>query len=431
MPYSLLVNGTPYTVDVAAGTPLLWVLRDTLGLSGTKYGCGVSLCGSCTVHLDGVAVRSCAVPIERVGPRAVTTIEGLSPDGGHPLQRAWVQEDVPQCGYCQPGMLMAAAALLRRKPRPSDRDIDEAITNLCRCGTYQRVRRAIKRAAALRAAATRVEARYELPYLAHATLEPMNATAHVKPDAIEIWVPTQSPGMVQTLVAQVFGLPPRQVRVHVTFVGGGFGRRGNVDYALEAALVSQAAGAPVQVLWSREEDMRHDFYRPATAIHMAAGLDAAHRPMGLTIKHASTSIAARLIPGFPQDRADPIAQQGFADSPYEFPARRIDYVMTNLRCRWASGAPWPTPTRRSPWNASWTRWPMRPGRTPCASGWRCSSGIRGTRPCWSGSPASPAGARPWPPARPAAWPCTRRWAPSWARWRRSPSRAVRSGCSAW
>lgn len=144
---SITVNGHRHTVDAAPDTPLLWVLRDTLGLSGTKFGCGIGECGACTVHLDGRAVRSCSVPISAVGTRRVTTIEGLSPSGDHPLQRAWLEEDVPQCGYCQPGMIMAAAALLAQRPKPSDRDIDAGVTNICRCGTYSRIRAAIHRAA--------------------------------------------------------------------------------------------------------------------------------------------------------------------------------------------------------------------------------------------------------------------------------------------
>jgi aerobic-type carbon monoxide dehydrogenase small subunit (CoxS/CutS family) len=146
-PFSLTVNGRRRTVDVAADTPLLWVLRDNLGLTGTKFGCGIAQCGACTVQLDGVAVRTCVLPIAAVGTRRVTTIEGLSPVGGHRVQKAWIAEDVPQCGYCQSGQIMAAASLLARKPNPTDADIDEAMTNICRCGTYQRIRAAIHRAA--------------------------------------------------------------------------------------------------------------------------------------------------------------------------------------------------------------------------------------------------------------------------------------------
>jgi aerobic-type carbon monoxide dehydrogenase small subunit (CoxS/CutS family) len=145
--YTLSVNGQSRTVDVPADMPLLWVLRDTLGLTGTKYGCGMALCGACTAQLDGQAVRTCMTPVSTVGTRRVTTIEGLSADGSHPVQRAWITEQVPQCGYCQVGQVMAAAALLARTPHPSDVDIDRAMTNICRCGTYQRVRRAIHRAA--------------------------------------------------------------------------------------------------------------------------------------------------------------------------------------------------------------------------------------------------------------------------------------------
>ena len=143
----LQVNGKPVQVDTEPEMPLLWVLRDELGLTGTKYGCGIAACGACTVHLDGVPLRSCAVPVSAVEGKGVTTIEGLSPDGSHPVQKAWVELQVPQCGYCQSGMIMAAVALLRDNPRPSDADIDAAMTNLCRCGTYVRVRAAIHSAA--------------------------------------------------------------------------------------------------------------------------------------------------------------------------------------------------------------------------------------------------------------------------------------------
>ena len=145
---TLRVNGQEHTVDVSPDTPLLWVLRDTLGLTGTKYGCGIGLCGTCTVHLDGKASRSCTIPVSEVAGREITTIEGLSIDGNHPLQQAWLAENVSQCGYCQPGQIMAAAALLAENPNPTDDDIDAAMShNLCRCGTYQRIRRAIHRAA--------------------------------------------------------------------------------------------------------------------------------------------------------------------------------------------------------------------------------------------------------------------------------------------
>jgi isoquinoline 1-oxidoreductase subunit alpha len=146
---SLTVNGTSQHVDVSPDTPLLWVLRDHLGLTGTKYGCGMALCGACTVHVNGQATRSCVMPISAAAGKSVLTIEGLSHDGSHPLQRAWIAEEVPQCGYCQSGQIMAAAVLLRENPRPSDADIDDALSgNICRCGTYQRIRRAIHRAAA-------------------------------------------------------------------------------------------------------------------------------------------------------------------------------------------------------------------------------------------------------------------------------------------
>jgi aerobic-type carbon monoxide dehydrogenase small subunit (CoxS/CutS family) len=146
--YHLTVNGRRHAVRALPDVPLLWILRDTLGLTGTKYGCGIGACGACTVHLDGAAARSCTLPIERVGNRAVTTIEGLSSDGRHRVQRAWEAEDVPQCGYCQAGQIMSAAALLATHPHPTDQEIDQAMSgNLCRCGTYGRIRSAIHRAA--------------------------------------------------------------------------------------------------------------------------------------------------------------------------------------------------------------------------------------------------------------------------------------------
>jgi isoquinoline 1-oxidoreductase alpha subunit len=145
---SLTVNGKRHDLDVSSDMPLLWVIRDSIGLTGTKFGCGLSQCGACTVHLDGEAVRSCVTPVSSVGAKTVTTIEGLSPTSSHALQLAWIAEQVPQCGYCQSGQLMSAAALLAKKASPTDADIDAAMSgNICRCGTYQRIRRAIHRAA--------------------------------------------------------------------------------------------------------------------------------------------------------------------------------------------------------------------------------------------------------------------------------------------
>ena len=145
------VNGKSRTVQDSPDTPLLWVLRDSLGLTGTKFGCGIAQCGACTVHLDGVPTRSCVTPVAAVAGKRVTTIEGLSSNRSHPVQKAWIAEDVPQCGYCQSGQIMAAAALLAKNPRPTDADIDAAMSgNICRCGTYQRIRSAIRRAAEIK-----------------------------------------------------------------------------------------------------------------------------------------------------------------------------------------------------------------------------------------------------------------------------------------
>ncbi|HEV2417901.1 MAG TPA: (2Fe-2S)-binding protein [Terriglobia bacterium] len=146
--FTLIVNGERRTTDVQPGTPLLWVLRDALGLTGTKFGCGMGLCGACTVHLDGEAVRSCQTPVETVGRKRITTIEGLSPNRSHPVQRAWIAEQVPQCGYCQSGQIMQAVSLLAKNPHPTREEINQAMAgNICRCATYQRIRRAIERAA--------------------------------------------------------------------------------------------------------------------------------------------------------------------------------------------------------------------------------------------------------------------------------------------
>jgi isoquinoline 1-oxidoreductase alpha subunit len=151
MPFTLLVNNIQYAADVEPDTPLLWVLRDSIGLTGTKYGCGIGQCGACTVLINGLAVRSCSLPVSRAAGTPITTIEGLSPDGTHPVQLAWKDLDVPQCGYCQSGMILASAALLQKTPNPTDEDIDRQVTNACRCGTYHRVRQAIHRAARMRA----------------------------------------------------------------------------------------------------------------------------------------------------------------------------------------------------------------------------------------------------------------------------------------
>ena len=145
----LTINGTSHDVDVEPDTPLLWVIRDTIGLTGTKYGCGIAQCGACTVHIDGMAVRSCSYPVSEAAGKTVTTIEGLAENGKlHRVQQAWIDNDVPQCGYCQSGMIMAVAALLKEKPKPTDADIDKALTNICRCGTYQQVRAGIHAASA-------------------------------------------------------------------------------------------------------------------------------------------------------------------------------------------------------------------------------------------------------------------------------------------
>jgi isoquinoline 1-oxidoreductase subunit alpha len=144
---NMKINGIPHQLDVEDETPLLWVIREEIGLTGTKYGCGIAACGACTVHVNGEAVRSCVVPVGTIADAEVTTIEGLSPDSSHPVQQAWLAEEVPQCGYCQSGQIMAVSAFLKSNPKPTDADIDANLTNICRCGTYERLRRAVHRAA--------------------------------------------------------------------------------------------------------------------------------------------------------------------------------------------------------------------------------------------------------------------------------------------
>ena len=156
MAIEFILNGKPRTVDVEPNMPLLWVLRDTLGMTGTKFGCGMALCGACTVHIEGVATRSCVTQISSIAGKKITTIEGLSPNRSHPIQQAWIEIDVPQCGYCQSGQIMSASSLLAKNPQPTDSDIDDAMKgNICRCGTYQRIRQAVHRAAQLQGAAVK------------------------------------------------------------------------------------------------------------------------------------------------------------------------------------------------------------------------------------------------------------------------------------
>jgi len=450
----LNVNGEERTFRGAADTPLLWVLRDTLGLKGTKYGCGVGVCGSCIVLIDGEPRHACTSRVDEVSGKSVVTIEGFARKPEHPVIQAWIAEQVPQCGYCHPAQVLTAAWLLGRHPHPSDAEIDNALSPvLCRCGSYPRIRRAVRRAAemlagkarhspcstaalcalpaagpgdaegyvfnpwvriardgtitvvidrsemgqgaitglamlaaeeleadldrirveyapaadeysnallgeqmtggstsirnawktlreagasvrvrliaaaakawgvkrvechaehgevvhgpsgrrigygtlpaiaalerrgsaardegdvarALKQASRVVEALYETPYLAHATMEPMNCIAEVRDDGCDIWVGTQAQEGAQRRTMDLTGLPRERVRVHTTYLGGGFGRRLESDFVAEAVQVARIARRPVQVLWTRADDMRHDFYRPASVTAFRAGIDA-------------------------------------------------------------------------------------------------------------------------------------------------------------
>jgi len=312
----LNVNGEERTFRGAADTPLLWVLRDTLGLKGTKYGCGVGVCGSCIVLIDGEPRHACTSRVDEVSGKSVVTIEGFARKPEHPVIQAWIAEQVPQCGYCHPAQVLTAAWLLGRHPHPSDAEIDNALSPvLCRCGSYPRIRRAVRRAAemlagkarhspcstaalcalpaagpgdaegyvfnpwvriardgtitvvidrsemgqgaitglaardegdvarALKQASHVVEALYETPYLAHATMEPMNCIAEVRDDGCDIWAGTQAQEGAQRRTMDLTGLPRERVRVHTTYLGGGFGRRLESDFVAEAVQVAEVSVA--------------------------------------------------------------------------------------------------------------------------------------------------------------------------------------------
>ena len=710
---TLTVNGAAATVAAATETPLLWVLREHLGLSGTKYGCGVGICGICTVHLEGEPRRSCVTPLSDAAGKAITTIEGLAADRASPLLRAWIAAQVPQCGYCQPGMIMTAAALLAGNPAPSDADIDQGMSGvLCRCGTYQRVRRAIhlsaqratrapdvsetasvmasgspevlfapnpwvrvnsdntitvvvdraemgqgvvtslatlvaeelevelaqvrtefapadrqyanpligsqttggstsvraawlplRRAAAaarealvtaaasqwgvppsecraesgavvhmpsgrglaysavaaaakplpkgqtvtlkqpsqfrligkplprieiplhvtgrstfgsdvavpgmlmatvarrpafganvqnhdpgralavpgvkavipidagiavvaegipaalagrerldvswdlgpnaklssaeierrfksaaehsgspartvgdveaaFKRAATMIEADYFTPYLAHATMEPMNCTAHVQADRCDVWVPTQAQTEAQQTAARASGLPAKAVSIHSTFLGGGFGRRLTQDFVKEAVQISKAVGAPVHVFWTRADDMRHDFYRPASYTRLRAGLDGRRRPIAWAQRIVGPGLAL-----------------GGVDIPYAIPNLRTDTVEVD------PGIP------TGPWRsvgASQNAFAVEgfvdelaraAGRTHSPFASSCSRTRPATEKCWSSSAKNPAGEHRWARAGTGASPCTIRSAAGWPRWPRSRCRATARSAS--
>src|SRR5438034_151405 len=540
----LEINGKRQSVDVPGETPLLWTLRDEMGLTGTKFGCGMALCGACTVHVDGTAVRSCSTPISTVAGKNVTTIEGLKEETKIPLQQAWIDEQVPQCGYCQSGQIMAAAALLAKTPHPTVEQINNEMSGIiCRCGTYQRIRRAIQRAAAggsssvrttymdlrragataremlvsaaaaqwniprercsaksgavmdretnqslkygsLVAAAaklpmpaedevqlkdpkdfkvighsiprveipsktdgtaefgldakvpgmlyavvarcrtfggkvksfdataakavpgvknvfqieavaedvhsaggvavvadntwaamqgrralkidwdlgphanessatlaaafeetakssgtvvrndgdieklpagslTHIEAVYQLPFLAHAAMEPMNITVAPGSDRWESWAPTQSPQWVQSSIAKIAGIAPQRVIVHTLLSGGAFGRRYMADFPVEAAQIAKITGKPIKLVWTREDDMTHDFYRPAAYHHMTAALDGHGKPVAWRHHLLSTSINAYWDPKAPPHKSE---MDGASGVPYNIPNLRVEHT---------------------------------------------------------------------------------------------------------
>ena len=256
------INGEPVQTDDSPDTPLLWAVRDSFKLKGSKYGCGRGLCGACTMHVDGQAVRTCILPVSAVAGKQVTTIEGLgTPDSPHPLQAAWASLSVPQCGYCQPGQIMSAAALLASNQNPSEDHVEQA---MAKEGDL---------AAGFEAAAAVVENDYWAPYLAHAPMEPMNAVAHVQGDHADVWCGTQGIGAAQKIVARLANLDIDKVRAHSVYLGGGFGRRATLTHVVEATQISLATGKPIQVLWSHEDDLKSGVFRPASLMRIKAGVD--------------------------------------------------------------------------------------------------------------------------------------------------------------
>jgi isoquinoline 1-oxidoreductase beta subunit len=287
---TLRINGVQRSFDGDGTMPLLWYLRDELGLTGTKFGCGMALCGACTVHVNGAATRACVTPMSTLEGANVTTIEGLSAQGTHPVQVAWREYNVPQCGYCQTGQIMQAAALLAEKPQPTDEEIDTAMTgNICRCGTYARIRLAVRAAA-------------------------------VAEGRCEVWAPTQ--GTRDTL-AQVLGIPAERVRVNVTLLGGGFGRKSKPDFVVEAALLSREVGAPVKVTWTREDDIQHGYYHAVAAQHLEAGLDEQGRTIAWLHRTAFPAIPSTFAAGVTYG-SDTELGLGFSDLPYDIPNIRLE-----------------------------------------------------------------------------------------------------------
>jgi isoquinoline 1-oxidoreductase alpha subunit len=215
MSYEIKVNGVDQTVDVDGDTPLLWVLRDVLGMTGTKFGCDIALGGACTVHVDGVATRSCITAIDSIGNSEITTIEAIGATAtGAKIQKAWLDREVVQCGYCQSGQIMSASALIANNPHPTDADIDDAMSgNICRCGGSL-AQDTGDVDSAIASGVTKVEATYQVPFLAHATMEPMNCTVHVRKDGCEIWIGSQVIARAQAAAAKTAGLPLDKVVVH-------------------------------------------------------------------------------------------------------------------------------------------------------------------------------------------------------------------------
>ena len=379
----LTINGQSRRLDVEADMPLLWVLRDVLNMTGTRYGCGAGLCGACTVHLDGQAVRSCITGVAEAAGRKVTTIEGLSPNRTHPVQAAWIAE---------PGMVYAAIrqspvfgaklvsvddeAVRRRRGIIDVVKLADAVVVVAdsfwrakaavealtavfaevpqgaatsqRIYDEQRARlnaedatKAIEAGdapgmiAAARTSGTVMEAEFTVPFLYHAPMEPMTCTAHVADGWCDLWLPTQDLTTAANVAARVTGLPAEAIRLHAAFAGGAFGRKFEQDFVAQAAAVAKVIGRPVQLIWSREEDVQHDFYRPAVSARLSAALSATGDVEALVIRLAGPSVLEHTI-GTPLIKgSDPASLLGVSTETAFSPGKLQQYAIANVLAEYA------------------------------------------------------------------------------------------------
>jgi isoquinoline 1-oxidoreductase subunit beta len=312
MAFTIKINGVDRMVDVDGDTPLLWVLRDVLGMTGTKFGCGMALCGACTVHVDGAATRSCITPIDSIGSSEITTIEAI----GATAAGAEILEERAGGAGDRMGRRAARQAQHERH-RGRTRKGDPQFRG--GCAEYRRYD------AAMASAVTKVEATYEVPFLAHATMEPMNCTVHLRKDRCEVWVGSQVVARAQEAAAKTAGLPLDKVVVHNHLIGGGFGRRLEIDGVIRAVQIAQHVDGPVKVVWTREEDTQHDRYRPYFFDRMS-GLDEKGMPVVWNHRFAGSSVMARWAPPFFNNGLDPDTTEGAINLVYALPNMHVEYL---------------------------------------------------------------------------------------------------------